>query len=508
MTRKFAWWGAFGLAATALTASGALAEAVRLTAVEDDLGWSDFDGKVRSSQVYTTTDDPPPPPPKIKPRQGIGAGADAIGSPSDVPPPKNPAPLEGPVQGYGPSQKNGYGPVQSGPIQNGAVKNGAVQNGAVQNGGLKYSPVQDGAIQNGAVQNGAVQKDSYSPIQNDYVGPQQKGGYYGESCGHDFAPGCGYDSGPSCGYAAPSCGYDSAPSCGYDNSCYGDCFAPSSCCCTRWAFRAEALIWDRSDAPNQVIATNGGGASINAADYNFDAAGGPRLSLFYRGFMDTCWDFEATYFGIHGWESTQTLAGTTVIATTPVINIGGGAALTSTYHSRLDSSEFNLRRQVSNWATFLVGFRWIEQAEILDNDFGPANLNTNVNNHLYGIQMGFDTLLWNRGGPWLVEGIGKVGIYGVNSDVTTTTTGVGGALPLITAADNDTAFTADLGVTAVYRMTSYADLRVGYNLFWIDGIAEAPSQYATTNIATGVATVEQNNTQFYHGASIGIEIRH
>ena len=476
MTRKFAWWGAYGLAATALLASGANAEAVRLTASQDDLGWQDIDGRVRPSPVYFN-EDPPPPPPKLKPRQGIGAGADSLSSPSDVQPmPKSAPAVEGPVQGIGPVQggpyqKEGYGPVQSGPAQNGAIQNG-------------------------------------------YASPFQKSGegYYGPSCGVgdagcgvNYAPDCGYDSGPSCGYAAPSCGHDSAPSCGYDNSCYGDCFCPSTCC-SRWWFRAEALIWDRSDASNQTIATSPGGALL-AQNYNFDAQAGPRLSLFYRGFMDTCWDLEMTYFGIHGYEETQTLAGTTVIVTTPVIGIGGGATLDSTYHSRIDSSEVNLRRKISRWVTFLAGVRWIEEAEILNNDVAAANHNINVNNHLYGAQLGFDAMLWNRGGPWSVEGLAKAGVYYVDSDATTTISGVGGALPLITAGNTDTAFTADLGVTGVYQLTSYADFRIGYNLFWIDGIADAPSQMTTTNITTGVATVEQSNTQFYHGVSIGVQIR-
>jgi hypothetical protein len=85
--------------------------------------------------------------------------------------------------------------------------------------------------------------------------------------------------------------------------------------------------------------------------------------------------------------------------------------------------------------------------------------------------------------------------------------GLGGAVPLTTAEDNGTAFTADLSLTGVYQLTNNADLRFGYNLFWIDGIADAPSQLSTTDLAAGVGTVDQDNTQFYHGASIGIEIR-
>jgi hypothetical protein len=128
-----------------------------------------------------------------------------------------------------------------------------------------------------------------------------------------------------------------------------------------------------------------------------------------------------------------------------------------------------------------------------------------VNNHLYGGQLGFDAVLFDRGGPFYANLIGKAGIYGNSADSVTTTVGVGGALPLVVANGNDTAFVGELSLLAGYRLTECLNIVGGYNLLWIDGVALAPDQLATTNIATGVATVDTDSTLFYHGFNVGLE---
>jgi hypothetical protein len=104
-----------------------------------------------------------------------------------------------------------------------------------------------------------------------------------------------------------------------------------------------------------------------------------------------------------------------------------------------------------------------------------------------------------------VNTVGKAGIYGNSIDVVTTTAGVGGALPLVVAADTQTSFVGEIGMNANYRVTDRFTLLAGYNLLWVTGVALAPEQLAGTNIATGVSAPDSSGALFYHGVNLGAQ---
>lgn len=315
-----------------------------------------------------------------------------------------------------------------------------------------------------------------------------------------FAPG---DYPPS--YVGPGCdgvaGYDE-PSCGDDGYC------PDSCCCGPcWTFRAEALIWDRVNSNNYLVAT--GTRDIFADNYNFGWTGGPRLTAIRHGVLGSCWDLEFVYFGIDGWSASQTMPDVDTVFTTPVTNVPGVTPFASTYNSQLFSTEVNLRRGYNSSLSWLVGVRYVEVQETLAMNLGggAATENMDVDNHLFGVQVGLDGLLLNRGNCFLT-GWSKFGVFGNSSDTAFRTAGVGGAQPFTGASASDTAWLADMNLTAGYRLTNSLSLLAGYNLLWIDGIADAPSQLGTHNILTGAASVEANNTVFYHGVNLGVQWIH
>lgn len=312
----------------------------------------------------------------------------------------------------------------------------------------------------------------------------------------------GYVIPPACDYGVPSCDAFAEPGCLHVAP---SCNSYTSCCdCRCWTIRAEAIIWDRVGGSNVPLV--GGPVPLSSDDLDFDWAAGPRLTFIRHGICGSCWDLEAAYFGIDGWSATADLADIDTFLTDPTINVVGVTPGTVGYGSTLDSFELNFRRGYNDWLTWFIGFRMLEVGEELTADFnGLASAGFDVNNHLYGGQLGLDAVLFDRGGPFYANLIGKAGIYGNSADSVTTTVGVGGALPLVVANGDDTAFVGELSLLAGYRLTERMNIVGGYNLLWIDGVALAPDQLATTNIATGVATVDTSSTLFYHGFNVGLE---
>ena len=285
--------------------------------------------------------------------------------------------------------------------------------------------------------------------------------------------------------------------------CGNACSACDCCCCPLWTVRGEALFWARAGGDGVPLVS--APVAVSSSDFTHDWEIGPRVTLIRHGILGSAWDLEAAYFGIDEWSDSIVLADMDDYLTTPVIVIAGVTPGTITYDSSLHSAELNARRAWSDRVTWLVGFRWIEVSEDLAAVFGASSHTVSTVNRLYGGQLGLDAVLWDRGGPWYFNAVGKAGIYGVDADAATATVGVGGALPLVVASGGDVAFVGELGFNAKYRITDRLTAIGGYNLLWISGVALAPEQLATTNITTGVATVDADGTLFAHGANVGLE---
>jgi hypothetical protein len=316
-------------------------------------------------------------------------------------------------------------------------------------------------------------------------------------------PGCDAYGSPACdgGYASCDGGYASC----------GDEYAPDSCCCAPcWTVRGEVIIWDYiGNSRGQLLAT--GSANLTAEDYNFDWSGGPRLTLIRHGVLNGCWDLEMVYWGIDSWQANAGLADVDTIQTTPVTNIGADPVLNSTYGVDVYNAELNLKRASYNGCfTWIFGLRYIELNESLLFDIGGvASESIDTGNHLFGGQIGVEGPLWDQGGSFYVTGVSKMGVFNNSSQTAVRTAGVAGARLYTGTDDDEAAWLAELGLNAGYRLTGNVNLIAGYNLLWIDGIADAPSQLTTHNISTGVgggvASVENDNTAFLHGVSFGVE---
>jgi hypothetical protein len=315
------------------------------------------------------------------------------------------------------------------------------------------------------------------------------------------------DAGPDYEYVVEQPGCDViSPSCDMPMACDTGCaqnVCSSCCCCPLWTIRGEALFWGRSGGDGVPLVT--APVAVNSGDFDFGWEVGPRVTAIRHGALGTAWDLEVAYFGIDDWSDAIALADMDDYQTVPPIIIGGVTPGVLTYDSSLHSAEVNVRGAYNGWITWLAGFRWIEVGENLNATFGAASHNVNVDNTLYGGQLGLDALLWDNGANLFVTGVGKAGIYANDANQVTTTVGVGGALPLIVATGGETSFVGELGLNAKYRFTDRLTAIAGYNVLWITGVALAPNQLGSTNINTGVAAVNADGTLFYHGANAGLE---
>ena len=272
-----------------------------------------------------------------------------------------------------------------------------------------------------------------------------------------------------------------------------------------WTVSAGAMMVSGPQLGNHELltaSTNTGAVIpvLNASDHDLGVASGPVVSFLWYG---TYCDIEARYFAIDGWASQAPFD----------MSEENGWTGGSTYDSALRSFELNLRRNHTEWLTWLTGFRTVQVDDGLGLwqklDDGTRVITkqyaTTTHNRLYGWQLGVDAILWecNR---LRVEGVAKGGVYG--NDRNLTGSGVlGNAVPTTKSySDTQLAFLGELGLTAAYRLNPCWTLRGGYQLFWVDGLATAAGQSVSGVMSPTLPNgLEGSDTNFYHGAMVALE---
>ncbi len=305
--------------------------------------------------------------------------------------------------------------------------------------------------------------------------------------------------------------------------------------CPKWVLQADALfLWQNNIASRPLYLSSATGATVlDSNDISPSVGVGPRLALL-RNF-DTCSAFEANYFIV------QSLTGSATLPTTVrgyeqadlnglIYNDINDVAVTT--DSQIQSLELNYRRR-RGFATFLAGFRyveWMSTMQINDNftsiPAGAAPFNgidaftTTTGNELYGGQLGCDLMLWNRGQRIRVNGIGKAGVFFnqafQRSNVTTTApAGSPGFTPINTTMSQSiqqTSFFGEIGGNATVDLTNWLSWRIGYNVFWLSGVATPANQLSVATVDPGTGNVATNgiNTSgsvLLHGVNTGVEAR-
>jgi hypothetical protein len=277
----------------------------------------------------------------------------------------------------------------------------------------------------------------------------------------------------------------------------------SGCC---WTISADAVIMSRSGGKSSIMLLNPitGEELQNSNGFNFPWAAGPRVGIVAEDLLYGC-DVEASYFGIDEWSLTKNIVAPAdganfLLLNNPALtlNVLPGQVVNYNYISRLHSAEINLRHPLWERLSVLMGFRDLELHEELNARIGNAPVfDVNVDNHLYGGQIGLNVAFVNTC-SYSIEGVVKVGVYGNHSDLAM-------RIPDLIFGDktSHTAVQGEIGLMGIYQVTEHLAARLGYQAMWIDGIAIASDQVENANTANPKPYM--GGTLFYHGATAGFE---
>ena len=317
--------------------------------------------------------------------------------------------------------------------------------------------------------------------------------------------------------------------------CDADCCQP--CLCPRWTASAEFICFERIGGVNQTLVTTypphyplvpgTGIETLNANDLHQGFAGGPRIDLIRHG--DCGYDLELSYFQIDGWSSVGDIAPNYGGPLAPPPNWlvftapGNFLQLTDypdqhmvwVYTTRLYNAELNVRRALSPCVTVLAGFRWVNLWEDLQGTMPTERVvpfwDTKTNNNLYGLQIGAECKLLNRG-RFSIDGLLKAGIFDNSADETATVS-IYRSLYTESASTNHAAVLGEIGLRCKYQLTERLVLKAGYEAMWLGGVALAPAQIARTlsnstsrtDVTVQALGVDSSSGVFYHGATVGLE---
>jgi hypothetical protein len=244
---------------------------------------------------------------------------------------------------------------------------------------------------------------------------------------------------------------------------------------------------------------------------------GPRYGLFFN--LDDCYAIEGNYFDVQSFSAQRatplTAGGYTMNNLAGLDFTGIDTAQVST-SGHIQSAELNWRRrQCGLPITWLAGFRWVQwnqRLQVTDEYSTPSpgvdTVNVITGNDLYGGQAGMDLGLWNSGGRFTVNGIGKAGIF-YNTAFQRTDIPTEPAVAPAAAIAEQTAFFGEVGVNSSLRLTKWLSWRAGYSVFWLSGVAIPANQLSLVNqpAPNDVATINTNGSVLLHGVTTGLEAR-
>lgn len=340
------------------------------------------------------------------------------------------------------------------------------------------------------------------------------------------------------------------------------CWVADSCACPRVYGSIEVLFLQRTNGSfdQPVFLRTDAGTPVETVmltsdlDFDFD----PALRVVVGRRLHHGWAIEGSYLGLFDASDSAFLTASPEDPPRPVTFPGGlgtgnvfadvhRAAVN--YSSALHSAELNLfscrgyqrccefdksgcagkHGGVAGhlpYRTFewFAGFRYLSLNERFRIDAerdqvpiggGPLVTESGVyniqsRNNLYGPQLGVRLRRWGERLGY--EATGKAGIFGNDAkqrqfvidfpdfELRPIRDSVG-------ATGGDVAFVGELNISGLYRLTDVWNLRAGYNLMWITGVALAPDQLDFSGELPAGNQLSSSGSVFLHGVSGGLEAR-
>jgi hypothetical protein len=325
----------------------------------------------------------------------------------------------------------------------------------------------------------------------------------------------------------------------------------------RWTVSVEAIVLDRVDTAKQTlvervpgttpfypgVAVTPGTPALNSTDLHQGFAPGFRLGITYH--VDSNYGLESSFFHIRDWDSTRSI-GPDNPRNWLVMRAPGGffqtqdfayQSMTWDYSTDLYSAEINAWKKFSDRITILAGFRWLRLHENLQGTTPPADIfvptwkntdsgdtlydvanittgkpapgyppfwNTSTTDNLYGLQIGADGKLFERG-RFSIDGLIKLGGYW-NHVTDSTGVSIAKVVYNASASTDHPAFVGEAGLQCKYQIASRIMLKIGYEVLWLAGVALAPGQIQETYTNPVYALgVNSNSHVLFHGGPAGLE---
>ena len=303
---------------------------------------------------------------------------------------------------------------------------------------------------------------------------------------------------------------------------------------------AEALFWQRNNATDaRPIAVAAGGATdetvLSSRGLLTPIGVGTRVLFGDYGREGMGW--EVGYLGLYDMQTRDIVVGErpTIQAAGPLgyaaagFNNGIGAG--ADYDSEINSIEANAvfhrfdggfdRSSRYPWQRcsgyeggsldWLAGFRWAGLEETARLGVQPEDASVpslyivDATSNLFAGQTGVRGRMAFEN--WALEGWMKVGVAGTMLSQSQSMT-----TDYRSPRSSDLAgmgMIADMNLSAIWRFTDSLGLRVGYNVFWLTGVALAPDQWdfsAATGAGAGTG-IRGTGSVFLNGVNVGLEGR-
>ena len=340
------------------------------------------------------------------------------------------------------------------------------------------------------------------------------------------------DNGEDSPLSASETAADLSPSAG---CCEVDgCLTP---CRPRWTAAADFIILDRVGGGNQTlverlsrsvkfedIAGTPGAVALTGNDFQ-GFCGGPRVGLIRHG--DCGYDLELSYFQIDGWKIDKNI-GPDDPPDWLIMRAPGGFLQTNQppllatqamdwiYGTELHNAEVNVRWNPADRVTLLAGLRWLNLHDHLVGALEPPTIsweppfwNATASNNLFGIQLGADGKIFERG-RFSITGLAKAGIFDNNAEQTTAVSVIFKQVRTGSASTNHASFVGETGLQCNYQVAKGLLLKAGYEVLWLDGVALAPEQVQETSIdgrtiSLQALGIDCRSGMLFHGATAGLE---
>jgi hypothetical protein len=289
----------------------------------------------------------------------------------------------------------------------------------------------------------------------------------------------------------------------------------------RWSVGLDFLALTEGGTPTGPVLVQDAGTGVPI----FTSAGlistwgmGPKVTLAYAA--NEVRSFEIAYWGIYDWQRNYgaigngnlQLAGPIALAT---FDFFAADVMNFTYRTDINSVEVNmLQMGISPYSKWLFGFRYIDWREKLvlhSTDFTTnttSDFSVKTGNALFGAQTG-----WNGAHDWGAAGVSTVklrgGIFDNSQSQSTLLNDFGNTFQLrnTTAKTNGPSTLAEFGLMHTINAGTRLEIRAGYNLIWIWGLARAPSNVDLSDTAQSSTTVQNKGDVFLHGFQLGSTFR-